>query len=209
MNVMRLRIAFMGLMLALLFGYGLCRMWQSRAQRRARLEPDVLFAAHDLRMGTVIKDEDVQVGSRPGAPSGCILAKAQVIGRTVLMPLLKGTMVCSSDVRPIEEASFAGPNMRALWVPISRVVGAIPLQSGSRVDLSVPGTPGTTTAEHTAMLKNILVLAVDQERNGKSEGKDLIVPVALMVSPDAALKLKAAGLHAQFQLSTRKAAETK
>jgi Flp pilus assembly protein CpaB len=209
-KVMHVRIVFMGLTLAVLLGYGLCRMWRSRTQAPARRQINMVFATHDLLMGMVIADEDIRVGSRPDCPSGCILSKAQVIGRRVVMPLLKGTMVCSSDVVPIEEASFTAPTMRALWVPISRVAGGSSLKSGDRVNVFASGAPQSAAAEHSAaMLKDVWVLAVEEERNSQSEGKGLISRVALMVSADDAHKLTRAGGPARIQLSVRKAAETK
>lgn len=210
MSIVGLRIAFMGLVLAVLIRYGPCQMWQSRTPAPAPLETNVVLAAHDLLMGMVIEDEDIRVGSQPDAPSGCVLGKAQVIGRRVVMPLLKGTIVCCSDVVPVEEASFTAPSMRALWVPITRVVGGISLVSGDRVDVFASGAPQSAAAEHfPALLKDVLVLSVDLQRYGKSEGKGLISWVVLMVSADDIHKLTRAGVPARIQLSVRKAAETK
>ena len=210
MKVKHVRIAFMGLMLTVLLGYGLCRMWRSRTQAHVRRETNIVVAAHDLLMGVVIEDKDIRVGSQPDASSGCVLGKAQVIGRTVLMPLPKGTMVCSSHVVPVEEANFAGPNMRAVWVPTSRVVGGIFLKSGDRVDVFARGVPQSAAVEPSrAMLNDVLLLAVEEKRRVKSEGKGLISRVALMVSADDAHELTGAGVPARIQPSVRKAAETK
>ena len=154
-------------------------------------------------MGMAIKDEDVLAGSRPDAlPPGCSLGKAQVVGRRVVMPMPKGTVVCLSDLATVDEDSFTAPAMRALWVSIGKVAGTGSLQPGVRVDVSVDTASVSRGEEETkAALKNVLVIAVDRKRLSKSQGKGLIIPLALLVSPDDAQKLIAANVHARIRLS--------
>ena len=203
------RNASMGLILCALF-YAACALWRFGTHARVRLETDIVTATHDLQVGMMIKAEDIEVDSRPAAPvPGCVLTKAQVIGQTVVIPVAKGAMLCSSEVSPIEEVSFSSPTRRALWLPI-HIADAALLKPGVWVDVFATRARGFRAQDQTtALLKHVLVLAVGNETNGNSKGKDLMLPVALLVSPDDAQKLIAASRKARVQLSMTAALGTK
>ena len=199
MRPRQVRRAFAALVLNFLLALGVYGIWH-RSQARFGLAANVVIATHDLQAETTIDDKDLELRSRPDSlPPGCLLNRAQVVGRRVLMPLSKGDIVCErhlSTVTADEVASIAGPSMRALWV---RVVAANLPEKGTWVDVWVSGTG----KRPEPLLKNVLVLAID-DRRYPLPGISPMVSVALGVLPDDAAKLITASRHLPIQLSRTK-----
>lgn len=99
----------------------------------------VPVAARDVEMGTVLSDDDVRwrplpVGVLPDAPT------AEVpVGRTTLVPLVKGEPLLASKLAPDGVGGVAAlvpAGARAVGVPMAE--GLPPLRRGDRVDVLGP-----------------------------------------------------------------------
>jgi Flp pilus assembly protein CpaB len=179
-------------------------VWYRKQSSTPHPESNVVIAARDLPIELRLVDEDTQVASRVGSiPSGCLLSKSQIIGQRVLLPLQKGDVVCLSNLAPAdEEISAPAPGMRALWLPISK--GADSIHKGDHVDVLISSAPRTTgqgkaeTDKTATLLQNVVVLAVGQQKQTKNRS---IIPLALLVSPDDAGEVSAAGQHGTIEVA--------
>ena len=203
MKFRHIRMAFVAIVLGFLVAYGIYRISRPRTKGRAGPETNFVVAAHDLLMEMTIKDEDVKSVSRPDIlRPGCALNKAQVVGQRVMLPVSEGYIVCPSDLAPAdEEVDFTQTSMRALWVEISRVAGASPVEKGTRFDVLVTTPTKSGEEQPKTVLKNVLVIAVDEGTHRDTRRTRPTVSVALLVSPEDAHELVRASVHREIQLS--------
>jgi pilus assembly protein CpaB len=173
----------------------------------ARREVDVVIAARYLQVGTAVLDQDLTLTrfQAADAPADSFHDKLRILGRSVLLPISKG-----SALFPYELGGYGDPlmtmavGMRAVSIRASGVVDvAHSVQSGTRVDVFVIGTPRRGGKEQsTTLLKNVTVIATGQSVERNSGGDVPMVPtVTLLLLPDDARKLAAAKVRGRFQLS--------
>jgi Flp pilus assembly protein CpaB len=135
------------------------------------------------------------------------------MGQKILLPLQKGDVVCLSNLAPADqEITSPAPGMRALWLPVSK--GADSIHKGDHVDVLISSAPRTTdegkteTDETETLLQNVVVLAVGQQKQTqqkqtqqKQTKNRSITPLALLLSPNDAGKVSAAGQHATIEVA--------
>jgi pilus assembly protein CpaB len=186
-------------------------------QARANAGPptvQVLVAARNLEVGTLIKDIDLKTGNWAGElPKGILVDKKGVIGRGVVLPIFEG--------EPLNESRLAGEGaggglaatipqgMRACAVRVNEVVGVAGFISpGMHVDVLIfgnaPGTPVEGGSKVRTLLQNIEVLSAGQNIQKDAEGKPVQVPVVnLLVTPEQAETLSLASNETKIQLVLR------
>lgn len=179
----------------------------------------VLVAAHDLQIGTVIKDADLTNGEWVGTPpKGTLAAKDAVVGRGVVSAVYQGEPILDERLAPAGSggglAATIKPGMRACAVRVDEVVGVAGFVTpGMRVDVLISGTaPGTTATDGPrvkTLLQNIEVLSAGSNIQKDNEGKPVQVPVVnLLVTPEQAEVLSLASSQTRIQLVLRNPLDT-
>src|SRR5437773_1394587 len=148
---------------------------------------EILVAARNLEIGTLIKDTDVRGGQWVGQlPSGAQIKREDVVGRGVVAAVYDGEPVLESRLAAVGAgaglAATIPPGMRAVAVRVNDVVGVagfvIP---GTKVDLLIAGTPpkgnGGLGDVTKTLMQNVEVLSAGQNIQKDAEGKPISVGV--------------------------------
>jgi pilus assembly protein CpaB len=174
----------------------------------------IALAAHDLEVGTVLKEADVKLSDWPGAvPLGATSKPQDLIGRGVTTAIYAKEPVIESRLAPKGAggglAAMIPPGMRAVAVRVNEVVGVAGfVVAGMRVDILIsgnsPGNPGNVGTLTRTLLQNIEVLSAGQDFKKDAEGKPVLVQVInLLVTPEQAEMLSLASMQTQIQLVLR------
>ena len=176
---------------------------------------EVLVAARNMEIGTLIKDSDFKMVEWPGAlPPGAIVKKEDAVGRGVIIAIYDSEPIIESRLAP--KGAGAGlaanikPGMRAVALRVNDVNGlagfVIP---GMHVDVLISGTPPnnpnpTAGAVAKTLLQNIEILSAGQNIQKDAEGKPVVVNlVNVLVTPDQAEVLNLATNDTRVQLVLR------
>jgi pilus assembly protein CpaB len=189
------------------------------AQGPAQASTQVVMAARDLEIGTLIKDADVTTGPWTGPlPKGLVTKKEAVKDRGVVAPIYQGEPLMENRLAPPGAggglAATIPPGMRAVAVRVDDIVGVAGfVVPGMRVDILISGVPpGTQTqsgAKVKTILQNIEVLSAGQNYQKDAEGKPVVVQVLnLLVTPEQAEILSLASSQARIQLVLRNRLDT-
>jgi len=171
-------------------------------------------AAHDLPMGTVLKEDDVTLSDWSGAiPAGASSDINAVLKRGVLTTIYAKEPLLESRLAPLGAggglAAMIPPGMRAVAVPVNEVVGVAGfVVAGTRVDVLISGnSPGGNSSLGTmtkTLLQNIEVLSAGQDFKKDAEGKPITVQVVnMLVTPAQAEQLSLARSQTTIQLVLR------
>ncbi|MDE3167275.1 MAG: Flp pilus assembly protein CpaB [Acidobacteriota bacterium] len=181
--------------------------------KAAPVAAHIVLANKNLDVGTVLKEEDVQVADWPGAvPEGSSMRTQDVVGRGVTTAIYAKEPVIESRLAPKGAggglAAMIPPGMRAVAVRVNEVVGVAGfVVPGMRVDVLISGnTPsgGTQGTLTRTLLQNVEVLSAGQDFKKDAEGKPVLVQVInLLVTPEAAEQLSLAANQTQIQLVLR------
>jgi pilus assembly protein CpaB len=181
---------------------------RNRIAAKPAATTSVIAAKTDIKLGTILKDEDLTTIAIVGTPPvGTILDKdkSRAIGRGVISDLYKDEPIMESRLAAVGAggglAAAIPPGMRACAVRVDEVVGVSGFATpGMRVDVVMSGTPpGSNDAskgvEARTVLQNIQVLSAGTEYQQvkDTEGKAKQVQVVnLLVTPDQAQTLELA-----------------
>jgi pilus assembly protein CpaB len=192
------------------------------ARSAARKPPpavELVVAARDLAMGTLVRDADLKTSAWPGpVPKGAIFKLAGGLNRGVVSPIYEGEAVTENRLSPIGSggglAATIPPGMRACAVKVNDVVGVAGfVVPGARVDVLITGLPpGGNTLDGPkvrTLLQNIQVLSAgtnfQRDREGKPEQAQV---VNLLVTPSQAEILSLASNETRIQLVLRNPTDT-
>jgi pilus assembly protein CpaB len=174
----------------------------------------VVVAARDLQIGTLIGPLDVRMGPWAGTlPKGALAKLDLALNRGVTASMYEGEPIIADRLATAGSggglAAIIPLGMRASAVRVNDVVGLAGfVTAGMRVDVLMSGmVPGSNPADgprvHT-LLQNIQVLSAGENLQKDSEGKPHVVQVVnLLVTPEQAEKLTLAGNQTQIQLVLR------
>ena len=165
---MRNRI-FAVLALAVLAGgglaYGTYNFMQNQPVKSVNTPTQpVVVAAADLQLGAELKKEDLQVVQFPvgKAPDGTFGKPEEVIGRGLIVPIVKNEPVLRAKLASKEAGSGLPPvipeGMRAVSVRVNEVVGVAGyVLPGNRVDVLATASPTETHSDTTTkvILSNV------------------------------------------------------
>jgi len=205
-----------GLTSGLLAGYlALVYVSEAPAPLQAR-EPSgtqMVVAARDLAMGTIVTREDLEVVDWPSrnVPEGFASQPGDVIGRGVIGKVLRNEPLLMSKLASKEAGGglpiTIPPGMRAVSVEVDEVVGVAGfVLPGTLVDVLATVMPGTNRSETTTrtILQKIPVLTADQSYQTDPAGDPVLVTVVtLLVKPDEAEVLTLASTEGRIQLALR------
>ena len=179
----------------------------------------IIVAAHDLQIGTIVKDVDVKTAEWVGAPpKGVLMSKDAAVGRGVVSQLYEGEPIVDSRLAPAGSggglAATIKPGMRACAIRVDDVVGVAGfVLPGMHVDVLVsgngPGVPQVDGPKVKTLLQNIEVLSAGSNIQKDNEGKPISVQVVnLLVLPEQAELLSLASNQAKLQLVLRNPLDT-
>jgi pilus assembly protein CpaB len=184
----------------------------------------VLAAASTLRAGTLLKPDDIEAREMPEseAPAGARRdspqARAELFGAMVRQTLLQHQVVLPADVmRPGDHGFLAAvltPGRRATSVGVDAVSGTAGLiWPGDHVDLILteevnnPKQPGQRSVAAETVLKDVRVIAIDQQlvQGGNQAGANEPTSrtVTLEVTPEDAERVNVAARLGKLSLAVR------
>ena len=172
------------------------------------------LAAHDIQVGSVLKDDDVKMEAWPGTPPAGSLTNLQdVVGRGVTTSIFAKEPIIESRLAPKGAggglAAQIPPGMRAFAVRVNEVVGVSGfVVAGMHVDVLISGNKPSGDARLgtlvRTLMQNIEVLSAGQDFKKDQEGKPIAVQVVnLLVTPEQAEQLSLAASQTQIQLILR------
>ncbi len=192
----------------------LYRLINARLSSSMTANVELIVAARDLGVGSLIKENDLKVITQNSPPPPNAVRKLEdAVGRGVVSNVYSGEPILEN--RLASRGAGAGlaatipMGMRAVALRVDEVAGiagfAMP---GQRVDVLIMGTPpnwshalGTLSK---TLLQNIEVLSAGQQVQKDNEGKPMSVPVVnLLVNPQQAEILSLASNQARIQLILR------
>src|SRR5579871_7007577 len=182
--------------------------------KAAMATTQIVLAARDIDIGSVLKEEDVKLADWPGAvPVGASSKTQDVVGRGITTAIYAKEPVIESRLAPKGAggglAAMIPPGMRAFAIRVNEVVGVAGfVVAGMRVDVLISGNkPGGDQSLGTlskTLLQNIEVLSAGQDYKKDAEGKPIAVQVVnLLVTPEQAEKLSLASHQTTIQLVLR------
>ena len=199
---MRNRI-FVVLAIAVLAGgglaYGTYNMVQNQPVKTVAVPTQtVVVAASNLQLGAELKAEDLQVMSFPAgkAPEGTFAQPSEVIGRGIIVPIVKNEPVLKAKLASKEAGSGLPPvipeGMRAVSVRVDVLATANPTDQRS----------DTTTK---VILSNVQVLTAGtrMEQDQENTKPVAVTVVTLLVFPEQSERLALASTEGKIQLALR------
>jgi pilus assembly protein CpaB len=180
----------------------------------------LLVAAHDLRVGDLIREADVREIQWSGEIPATALVKMDAIAdRGVIAAIYAGEPILEGRLAPKGAGAGLAATIpmgkRAVALRVNEVVGLAGfVMPGMRVDVIVAGNAPATTNPMSGtlsrtILQNIEVLSagqnIEKNVNGKPEAAQV---VNLLVTPEQAETLSLAGSETKVQLVLRNPLDT-
>src|SRR3954468_687735 len=174
----------------------------------------VVVAASNLQLGAQLKAEDLQVIAFPlgQAPQGTFSQPSEVIGRGIVVPIVKNEPVLKAKLASKEAGSGLPPvipeGMRAVSVRVDEVVGVAGyVLPGNRVDVLATANPTDQRSDTTTkvILANVQVLTAGtrMEQDQENTKPVQVTVVTLLVFPEQAERLALASTEGKIQLALR------
>lgn len=201
-------------------------LYQALKRRAVEQQPPttrIVVARQELRVGSVIKEEDVELVAWSGpVPEGAFTELKQVLGRGVVEKVYRGEAVVEGRLAPKGAggglAARIPPGMRAFAIRVDDInsLGGFVLP-GMRVDVIMSVRPSGDLREILAerlgvradkisrtLLQNVEVLSAGTHLERDAEGKPIRVNVVnLLVTPEQAEALALVSSEAKIQLVLR------
>jgi pilus assembly protein CpaB len=146
------------------------------------------------------------------APEGTFSKVSDVLGRGLIVPMVKNEPVLAAKLASKEAGSGLPPvipeGMRAVSVRVNEVVGVAGyVLPGNRVDVVATASPNDTRADTTSrvILSNVQVLtAGTRMEQDQEKGKPMqVTVVTLLVNPEQSERLSLASTEGKIQLALR------
>jgi len=174
----------------------------------------VVVAAADLQLGSELKKEDLQVMNFPKgqAPDGSFSQVDQILGRGLIMPVVKNEPILNAKLASKEAGSGLPPvipeGMRAVSVRVNEVVGVAGyVLPGNRVDVVATQSPTEARSDTISkvVLSNVqVVTAGTRIEQDQEKGKPMqVTVVTLLANPEQAERLALASTEGKIQLALR------
>ncbi len=223
MNRRLISVLFFALVVAGVTSYLLYRLILVRVQSQgpAVATNKLVVAKHDLQVGTLVRDTDLEEASWNGPiPDDAVKTIADAIGRGVIAniyqnePILMHRLASKGAGGGL--AATIPMGMRAVALRVNEVVGLAGfVVPGMRVDvLMAGGTPNQDQSRSGTLcrtiLQNIEVLSAGQKLDKNTDGKPESAEVVnLLVTPNQAEILNLASSETKVQLVLRNPLDTK
>ena len=174
----------------------------------------VVIATTDLQVGAEIAADDLRTIQWPASsvPEGAFAQPSEIVGRGLIMPIVRNEPVLPSKLASKEEGSglppAIPPGMRAVSVRVNEVVGVAGyVLPGTHVDVLATANPTEQPGDITSkvVLANVQVVTAGTklEQSG-DKGKPIAVSVVtLLVTPEQSERLTLASTEGKIQLALR------
>jgi pilus assembly protein CpaB len=174
----------------------------------------VVIATTDLQVGAEIAADDLRTIQWPASsvPEGAFAQPSEVVGRGLIMPIVRNEPVLPSKLASKEEGSGLPPaiptGMRAVSVRVNEVIGVAGyVLPGTHVDVLATANPTEQPGDITSkvVLTNVQVVTAGTklEQSG-DKGKPVAVSVVtLLVTPEQSERLTLASTEGKIQLALR------
>lgn len=203
---------------AIVYKLIVARVAASPTARLAAPSNRLPVAVHDLQIGALIQDSDLEDQNWAGPlPEQAIKTRQDLVGRGVLSTIYKAEPITEPRLAPKGAGAGLAATIpvgkRAVALRVNEVIGlAGYVLPGMRVDVliagSVPGDEGAGTRCKT-VLQNIEVLSAGQKIEKSPDGKPESAEVVnLLVTPDQAEVLNLASSETKVQLVLRNPLDT-
>ncbi len=227
MNRRLLVIASVALLVSLAVTFIAYRVARNQLSASTQVQkfPQVVVAAHDLEVGTVLRAQDLTTTDWPGSLAKGMNAKPEpLVGRGVVAPIYSGEPVLETRLAALGSggglAATIPPGMRACAVKVNDVVGVAGFVTpGMRVDVLIASSGGSSAfgvslgnsgTKVKTLLQNLEVLSAGTDIARDVQGKPAQVQVVnLLVTPDQAEILSLANAETRIQLVLRNPLDTK
>jgi pilus assembly protein CpaB len=187
---------------------------QQPAAKAAAPTVQIVLAAKDLEVGSMLKEGDIQMGDWTGqVPVGAATKVQDLMGRGVTTPIYAKEPIIESRLAPKGAgaglAAMIPRGMRAFAVSVNEIVGVAGfVTAGSHVDLLIAGnSPGGNGALGTlskTLIQNLEVLSAGQDFKKDPEGKPMPVQVVnVLVTPEQAEVLSLASSQTSIRMTLR------
>lgn len=216
MNRRLLSVFFFAIVIAGITSLLLYKLLSSQltSNRKAVSNTKLVIATHDLQVGALIKDGDLQlVKTNTPAPENAVTTIKDAMDRGVVATIYKGEPVIGRRLAPRGAgaglAATIPVGMRAVALRVNDVVGLAGfVLPGMHVDVLVSGGGQDNTITRT-VLQNIEVLSAGQhvERTSDNQPREVQV-VNLLVNPDQAEVLSLVSNETKVQLVLRNPLDT-
>ncbi len=219
MNRRLISVFFFAIVVAGVASLLLYRLLASQMKARPAVQTGkLLVAVHNLEVGSLIKDGDLQLAAWNGAaPGDAIFNMKDAMGRGVVASIYQGEPI--SAKRLASKGAGAGlaatipVGKRAVALKVDEVVGLAGfVVPGTHVDVVVSATSGRMAQDDImakTLLQNIEVLSAGQHIARSVEGKpDDVQVVNLLVTPDQAEVLSLVSSQTRVQLVLRNPLDT-
>jgi pilus assembly protein CpaB len=174
----------------------------------------VVVASADLQLGAEIRTDDLTVMNFPAgqAPEGSFSKVSDVVGRGLIVPIVKNEPILNAKLASKEAGSGLPPvipeGMRAVSVRVNEVVGVAGyVLPGNRVDVVATASPTNQSTDMTSkvVLSNVQVLTAGTRlEQDQKDGKPVQVSVVtLLVNPEQSERLALASTEGKIQLALR------
>jgi pilus assembly protein CpaB len=169
----------------------------------------VVAATMAVPFGTKLEERHLKLIQMPkdSVPPGSFMIKEEVIDKVSTQPIVAGEILMK--VRFVEQgegstlAALVGKNMRAVTVRVDDVIGVAGfLLPGNRVDVVAARKDGRRAITDT-ILRNIEVLAIDQQATSSESEAVIVRAVTLQVTPEQAEILVKGREEGSIQLTLR------
>ena len=199
----------------LIAGYAALQLASSRPQQ-APAEPtstfQVVVAAHDLPVGSILGEEDLRTINWPDevVPEGYARQIPDVIGRGVVQPMRTNEPVLMSKL--FDRGAGGGlpilipEGMRAVALRVDDVISVAGFVTpGTRVDMMLTiQPPGNTEFITRTIIQNLEVASAGPQYIPDPEGNPILVSVlTLYVTPEQAEQVALASKQGQIQFALR------
>lgn len=174
----------------------------------------IVLAAKDLEVGSVIKEGDIQLGDWAGpVPQGASTKVEDLKGRGVTTTIYAKEPVIDSRLAAKGAggglAAMIPHGMRAFAVQVNEIVGVAGfVTAGSHVDLLISGSSpngnGALGTLSKTLIQNLEVLSAGTDFKKDPEGKPMPVQVVnVLVTPEQAEVLSLASSQTQIRMTLR------
>jgi pilus assembly protein CpaB len=200
----------------LIAGYAALQLASSRPQQQAPAGPtstfQVVVAAHDLPVGSILGEEDLRTINWPDevVPEGYARQIPDVIGRGVIQPMRTNEPVLMSKL--FDRGAGGGlpilipEGMRAVALRVDDVISVAGFVTpGTRVDMMLTiQPPGNTEFITRTIIQNLEVASAGPQYIPDPEGNPVLVSVlTLYVTPEQAEQVALASKQGQIQFALR------
>lgn len=208
-------VAMLGISVVLAMGAaGMANSWVQERMGGAEGGAEnsaVVVAVLEIPFGRAVQATDLRLMELPphAIPTGSYTTVESVVGRISTQPIYAGEVILPGRVAEhlggSALAAVLKPGMRAISVRVDDVAGVAGfLLPGNQVDVvSSRRHGGTRDITSKTILREILVLAVDQNASQERDGPVIVRAVTLAVTPRQAEQLFEATQEGKVQLTLR------